>query len=53
MNSLTFVSVNCPLTDAEIKDILARRKPNDFIREKWFVGAHVVNLHRIRHVRVD
>jgi len=60
-----FISVDCPLTDAEVKDILAERKGNNspflpeiptdgtghMSLEKWFFGAHVVNLRRIRQIR--
>ena len=63
-----FISVDCPLTDAEVKGILAHRtgKGNTdrpmlkiladcvgvlCLEEEWFLGAHVVNLRRIRAIR--
>lgn len=46
-----FVSVDCPSTDDELRDLLADRHGDKFIDENWFRGAHVLNLHCIRQLK--
>ena len=46
-----FVSVDCRLTDDEIKVMVAKRNATDFLDENWFRGAHILNLHHIRQVK--
>jgi hypothetical protein len=41
-----FVSVDCPETDDELKKLLAAHPGDKFVDEKWFRGAHVLNLDR-------
>jgi hypothetical protein len=38
----------CDLSDDEIRDILGDRSGQSFLGQKWFLGAHVVNLDRIK-----
>jgi hypothetical protein len=45
------VSFNCPETDDELRELIARRKGDKFVDEKWFIGAHVLNLHRVKPLK--
>ena len=48
-----FVSVDCPLTDDELRDIISKPgdEDNSYVKELWFRGAHVFNLDSIRQIR--
>ena len=48
-----FVSVDCPLTDDELRDIISKPgdEDNSYVKELWFRGAHVFNLDSIRQIQ--
>ena len=46
-----FVSIDCPLTDDKIKVVIAKRNQDNFLDEKWFRGAHILNLDKVRQVK--
>jgi hypothetical protein len=43
-------ATECDLSDLEIREILTDRTGKSFLDQKWFLGAHVVNLHRLTPV---
>ena len=47
-----FVSKECTLTNEEIKSVLVQQDESSYyLLERWFMGAHVVNLDKIRPIR--
>jgi hypothetical protein len=37
-------------SDKELLALLSRRNGEGFLGEEWFIGVHIVNLHRIVHI---
>ena len=45
-----FVDEKCPHRPNELLELLSERSGTGFIMEEWFVGVHIVNLHRIAQI---
>src|SRR5205814_815280 len=45
-----FVNEKCPHRPNELLELLSERSSTGFIMEEWFVGVHIVNLHRITQI---
>ena len=45
------MTAECPLTDDELKHILAERNDDSYVKKKWFRGIHVLNLDNVRQIK--